>query len=332
MAIIADKYYNLLDYSQQFAENGDLVAVADVLAKANPMIDDAVLIESNSDAGHLHAIQTSIPEGTWRRAYKGVPYEKGTQKQIMDTYGTLAANSLVDKIIAEKGGKINEVRTRQAKTIIEGMGQTMGKSLIYGSLKKNEESFVGLAAHYATAGGAWTANDSSRNVVKAGSGSSNANTSVYLVNWDTDKIFTFFPKGSKAGLQHIDYTPNGKPEEVLDSSGNSFPGYKDYFEWQLGLCVHDWRYGGRVCNIVAATTGAELRSAMDEMIARVDKGTGKQVLYMNKATAFKLQQALDNKGNVYYTPAQPNQPAVLMYSGIPVHVCEFIASNEATLA
>lgn len=332
MAIIADKHYNLLDYSQQFAENGDLVAVADVLVKSNPMIEDAVLIESNSDAGHLHAIQASIPEGTWRRAYEGVPYEKGTQIQVMDTFGLLAANSLVDQEIAEKGGKINEVRTRQAKTIIEGMGQTMGKSLIYGSLKKNEKSFVGLAAHYSVAGGAWTANDSSRNVVKAGSGSSNANSSVYFVTWDSDKIFTFYPKGAKAGLQHIDYTPNGKPEEVIDENGNSFPGYKDYFAWKMGLCVHDWRYGGRVANITSATTGAELRAAMDEMLARVNKGTGKQVLYMNKQVAFKLQQSLDSKGNVFYTPAQPNQPAVLMYSGIPVHVCEFIASNEATLA
>lgn len=332
MAIIAEKHYNLLDYSQQFDEKGDLVATANILVKSNPMIEDAVLIESNSDAGHLHAIQTSIPEGTWRRAYEGVPYEKGTQKQVMDSFGLLSANSLVDQIIAEKGGKINEVRSRQAKTIIEGMGQTMGKALIYGSLKKNEKSFVGLAAHYAVAGGAWTAEDSSRNVVKAGNGSSNANSSVYLVTWDTDKIFTFFPKGAKAGLQHIDFTPNGKPSDVIDGNGNTFPGYKDHFAWQLGLCVHDWRFGGRVCNITSATTGAELRAAIDEMLARVDKGTGKQVLYMNKQVAFKLQQALDSKGNVYYTPAQPNQPAVLMYSGVPVHICEFIASNEATLA
>ena len=331
MAIIADKWYNLLDYSKQFAENGDLVGVADVLTKANPMIEDAVLIESNSDAGHLHAIQTSIPEGTWRRAYKGVPYEKGTQKQIMDTFGTLAANSLVDKIIAEKGGKINEVRTRQAKTIMEGMANTMGKTLINGSLKKNEESFVGLKAHY-NALGTFGSTDASRNVVSAGGSTANQTSSVYFVTWDTDKIFTFFPKGSKAGLQHIDYTPNGHPEEVIDSNGNSFPGYKDYFEWQLGLCVHDWRYAGRACNIVAATTGAELRAAIDEMMARVDHGTGKSFLYMNKQVAFKLQQALDAKGNVFYTPNEPTQKPVLMYNGVPVHVCDFIGFDEAVVS
>lgn len=328
--IVGNEVYTLLDYSKQFTEGGDELAVADVLSKANPMIADATLIESNSDAGHLHAIQTSIPEGTWRRAYKGIPYTKGTQKQVMDTYGTLGANSLVDKLIAEKGGKVNQVRARQAKTIIEGMANTMGYTLINGSNKKEEESFVGLKAHYAVLGD-WDSEDASRNVVSALGDTANKCTSVYMITWDTDKIFTFYPKGTKAGLQHIDYTPDG-PKEVFDGNNKSFPGYKEYFEWKLGLCVHDWRFGGRVCNIDADTTGAQLRAAIDEMMARVDKGTGKQFLYMNKKVAFMLQQALDNKGNVFYTAAQPNQPPVLNYNGVPVHICDFIKFDEAVVA
>lgn len=328
--IVGSEVYTLLDYSKQFTEGGEELAVADVLSKANPMIADATLIESNSDAGHLHAIQTSIPEGTWRRAYKGIDYVKGTTKQVMDTYGTLGANSLVDKLIAEKGGKVLQVRGRQAKTIIEGMANTMGDTLIHGSNKKSEEAFVGLQAYY-NAIGNWDSTDSSRNVVSALGDTANQCASVYMVTWDTDKIFTFFPKGTKAGLQHIDYTPDG-PKEVFDGNGKSFPGYKEYFEWKLGLCVHDWRFAGRVCNIDADTTGTQLRAAIDEMMARVDKGTGKQFLYMNKKVAFMLQQALDNKGNVFYTPGQPNQPPVLNYNGVPVHICDFIKFDEAVVS
>lgn len=328
--IVGSEVYTLLDYSKQFTEGGEELAVADVLSKANPMIADATLIESNSDAGHLHAIQTSIPEGTWRRAYKGIDYVKGTTKQVMDTYGTLGANSLVDKLIAEKGGKVNQVRGRQAKTIIEGMANTMGDQLIYGSNKKAEEGFVGLAAHYSEIG-TWSDTEAKRNVVSAGGSTANSTSSVYLVTWADDKIFTFFPKGTKAGIEHIDYTPDG-PKEVFDGNNKSFPGYKEYFEWKLGLCVHDWRYAGRVCNIVSGTTSANLRAAIDEMMARVDKGPGKQVLYMNKQVAFKLQQALDAKGNVFYTPNEPTQAPVLNYMGVPVHVCDFIKFTEPVVS
>ena len=328
MEIVGEEVYTLLDYSKQF-ENGEELAVAEVLTKANPMLQDGVVIESNSDAGHMHSIRTGFPKGTWRRAYKGVPYAKGTQKTVTDTYGVLAQNIIVDKLIAEKGGKIGAVRMGQFKTTVEGMSQTMGETLIYGSTKKEEESFTGLASRYAEASKNWDNDSSARNVVLAGAGEKDKNTSIYLVTWAADKTFMFFPKGTKAGIQRIDYTPNGKPHSVEDAKGGKFPAYEEYVEWKLGLGIADWRYSGRLANITAATTGVELRAALDELMARVDLGMGNSVLYMNKQTRFKLQQALDNKGNVFYTPAQPNQPAVLNYNGLPVHVCDFIKNDEA---
>ena len=327
MEITGEEVYTLLDYSKQF-ENGEELVVAEVLTKANPMLQDGVVIESNSDAGHVHSIRTGLPKGTGRRAYKGVPYAKGTQRTVTDTYGVLAQNIIVDKLIAEKGGKIGAVRMGQFKSTVEGMSQTMGETLIYGSQKKEEEAFTGLASRYAEASSNWDEESSSRNVVLAGSGSANANTSIYLVTWAPDKTFMFFPKGSKAGIQRIDLTPKG-PHNVSDGKGDRYPAYEEYVEWKLGLGISDWRYSGRLANITASTTGAELRAGLDELMARVDLGMGNSVLYMNKQTRFKLQQALDNKGNVFYTPAQPNQPAVLNYNGLPVHVCDFIKNTEA---
>lgn len=332
MQIVGNEVYTLLDYSKQFTESGEELAVAEVLTKKNPMIEDAVTIESNSDAGHLYAVRTGIPEGTWRRAYKGIQPQKGTTKQVTESYGTLANLSIVDKLIAEKGGKVSQVRAGQAKTIIEGMANTMGKTLIYGSHKKNEEQFTGLASRYNTLPtNGFDQEDSSRNVVSAGGSTANSQTSIYLVTWDTDKVFTFFPKGTKAGLQHVDHTPNG-PHMIDDYNGGRLPVYEEYFEWKLGLCVQDWRFAGRVCNIQSTTTGANLRAALDELMNRVDMGGGKPVLYMNKATRFKLQQAIDGKSNVYFTKDVPVYPQVMNYNGLPVRVCDFISSTEAVIS
>lgn len=329
MEIVGNEVYTLLDHAKQFGPDGEELAVAEVLSKANPMIEDALVIESNSDAGHLTAIRTAIPHGTWRKAYKGVQPVKDGLKQVTESFGTLASDSIVDKLVAEKGGKVAQVRMGQAKSIMTGMAYDMGKTLIEGSQKKEEESFTGLASRYNKVG-TFDSEDSSRNVVSAGGNAANAMSSIYFITWDSDKVFMFYPKGSKAGIEHIDYSAGNKCVSVEDGKGGSFPAYHDHFQWQAGLCVADWRYAGRVCNIADTTTGDDLLKALDELCNRVSTdGGGKAILYMNKKVRFKLQQALNKKGNVYYTPEKPGQPLVLTYNGYPVHVCSFISNAEA---
>ena len=331
MEIVGNEVYTLLDHSKQF-KDGEELAVVELLSKSNPMIEDGVVVESNSDSGHVLAIRTAIPHGTWRRAYKGVQPVKDQLKQVTESFGTLAADSIVDKLVAEKGGKVSSVRMGQAKSIMTGMAYDMGKTVIEGYQKKDEEAFTGLASRYNKLGG-FDAEDSSRNVVSAGGSSNGAMSSVYLINWDTDKCFMFYPKGSKAGIERLDYSAGNKPVPVEDAKGGTFPAYHEHFQWQLGLCVANWKYCGRVCNIADNTTGEALLKALDELCNRVSTdGSGKIVLYMNKKTRFKLQQALNAKGNVFYTAEKPGQPLVMTYNGYPVHVCDFISNTEATVA
>ena len=201
MAIIADKQYSLIDYAKQFDPSGQELAIAEVLSKSNDIIGDALVVESSLDSGHEYAVRTGIPEGTWRRAYQGIEPAKATTKVVVESYGTLSAYSVVDKLVAEKGGNVEGVRTGQSRAIIAGMSNTMAANLIYGNAGKNPERFTGLAARYCELSGA----ESSRNVINAGGQKEGKNSSIYLVVWDTDKIFTFFPKGSKAGIQRLDH-------------------------------------------------------------------------------------------------------------------------------
>ena len=250
MAIIADKNYGLVDYAKQFDPSGQELAIAEVLSKSNEIIGDALVRESSLDSGHEYAVRTGIPEGTWRRAYQGIEPSKATTKVVVETYGTLSAYSVVDKLIAEKGGHVQAVREGQSKAIIAGMSNSMASNLIYGNAGEHPERFTGLAARYSELSDA----ESSRNVIDGGSEKEGQNSSIYLVVWDTDKIFTFFPKGSKAGIQRVDH---GLVNHV-DAEGNEYPAYKEYFEWKLGLAVQDWRYAGRVCNIDVTNPPADL--------------------------------------------------------------------------
>ena len=325
MAIISDKQYNLIDYAKQFDPSGQELAIAEVLSQSNDIISDAVVVESSLDSGHEYAVRTGIPEGTWRRAYQGIEPAKATTKVVVEGYGTLSAYSVVDKLIAEKGGNLQAVRTGQSKAIIAGMSNTMAHNIIYGNAGTTPERFTGLAARYSALSGA----ESSNNVINAGGSTNGQNSSIYLVVWDTDKVFTFFPKGSKAGIQRVDH---GLVNHV-DASGNEYPAYKEYFEWKLGLAVQDWRFAGRICNIDVTSVPSTLIDDMCELEEKIQSlQLGKPVWYMNRTVKAALRKLASSKQNVQYTPDQITSRPIMTFNEIPVHVCDAIADTENVVA
>lgn len=321
MAIIADKHYGLMDYAKQFDESGQELAIAEVLTKSNDIIGDALVLESNLDSGHEYAVRTGIPEGTWRRAYQGIEPAKATTKVVVEGYGTLSAYSVVDKLIAEKGGNLDAVRSGQSRGIIAGMSSSMAKNMIYGNVGTTPERFTGLAARYSEL----TEAENAKNVINAGSVTEGQNSSIYLVVWDTDKVFTFFPRGSKAGIQRVDHSLVNH----TDGEGNEYPAYKEYFEWKLGMAVQDWRYAGRICNIDTKSVNEELIDQMCELEERIESlNMGRPVWYMNRTVKAALRKLTSNKTNVQYTPDQITSRPLMTFNEIPVHICDAIVDTE----
>lgn len=328
MAIIADKNYNLKDYAAQFDPSGQELAIAEVLSQTNAIIGDMLVKESNLDSGYEYAVRTGIPEGTWRRAYQGVQPVKATTKVEVARYGVLSAYSVVDKIVAEKGGNVTAVRSGQAKAIVAGMSNTAAQALIYGG-KDEMEKCIGLAEYYNHTS---KQNAASANNVIVGSASaaSTGNTSIYCVVWSPETIFGFFPKGTKAGISRLDH---GLVNHV-NADGTEMPAYKEYFEWKLGLAVQDWRYAGRVCNIkVSDIANVDLYGAMQDLEEKIQAlNIGRPVFYMNRTVKAALRKQLGSKANVQYTPGQPGQLPIMHVDEIPVHVCDAISDNEAKVA
>lgn len=327
MAIVQDTCYNLNDYAKQFDASGQELAIAEVLTQRNDILQDMPVVESNSDSGHEFAVRTGIPEGTWRAAYEGVQPVKATTKVISKPYGVLTANSEVDALVAEKGGNVRAVRSGQAKAIIGGMSNGMAKNLIYGD-SGNKKAFEGLASYYNRLSGA----DSASQLVNAG-GSGNKNTSIYLVVWSPETVYGFFPKGTRAGLRRIDYSPNG-PIDIKAAKGGSFPGYMEHFEWKMGFAVQDYRYAGRVANIdLSSIKGADLLDAMLELESKIqDFNSGSACWYMNRQAKFKVRQAISEKGNVQFAPWEPCGKDVMIFSERPVRVCDAISNTEETVS
>ena len=335
---------NLHDYAKTFDPKGEKYAVARVLDQTNPIVRDAIVIESNSDSGHEYAVQNGLPNVVWRRAYQGVTPSKGSQTVVKETYGRMSGVAEVDVAIAEKGGKVSEVKAEAQRNQLEKMNQEYASKFFYGSASDDEKAFVGFAARYSKLSGAATA----KNVISNGGSTDNAQSSIYLIGWGKGKIFTFFPKGTQAGIKIYDYSKNG-PIDLQDANGGTYPGYKKQMEWLVGLAVQDWRYGARVCNIQTAsiTTTDHCKALFNNFIKAVGRIQNPDLCHLVAYTSRTVRDLLrtgflasgGSAAPIVYQQDRLNTTGLPVYGyhdlvidGIHVKCCDAIKDTEAVVS
>jgi hypothetical protein len=143
----------------------------------------------------------------------------------------------------------------------------MATTLFYGNSATSPQQFTGFAPRFNTVSTSTAQN--AQNVIDGG-GTGSSNASIWLVGWGAQTCFGLFPKGSKAGLVFED---KGDIRPGFDSNSNEFEAYTSYFKWTAGLCVRDWRYVVRVCNLDTTTSAGGLASTTPpDLFAMLSKG------------------------------------------------------------
>ena len=118
--------------------------------------------------------------------------------------------------------------------------------------------------------------------------------------------------------------------------------YVTQFQWKLGLVLPDYRYVIRICNLDIsdltndAASGADLMDLMlDAYYARptIDLGNmAKTFFYCNKRVAKFLHKQAQNKSNVNLTIDNPAGKPIVSFLDAPIHVCDNIEEDEATVS
>jgi hypothetical protein len=238
-------------------------------------------------------------------------------------------------------GNTAAFRKSEDAGFIEGFNQTLMNTLIYGDVSVNVERFNGLASRYYSLSGEAT----SAQVISAGGGTTN-NTSIWLVGWGPNKVFSIYPKGSKAGLQFED---RGIQDVVTNSTTGAYMrAYISWFQWKAGLVCADYRYVVRIANINSAQlltasdatdTSANIMKLMIRAQMMIPNYSGiKPVFYMNNNVLAMLGIKLLDKGNnMLSTGELKNTPVVrpgntLFFQGIPCRRCDAILNTEGVLS
>ena len=334
----------LVDVARRLDPDGRIARVAEILNQYNEILDDIPWIEGNLPTGHKTTLRAKIPEPTWRLINQGVVPVKSTSNQITESCGMMEAYSEVDYALAQLNGNTPEWRASEDAAIMEGMNQALSTALIYGDTSVNPEKFVGLAPRYYTYSTTSTPTTGPQyNVLAAGTGSS-AVTSIWLVGWGEDTVHGIFPKGSKAGLTMEDL---GKVT-LLDSSSpqGRYEGYRTHFKWDCGLCVRDWRYVVRLCNLDinklltsgdSSDTSENILKYMSMMIDRIPpSGRSRLVFYMNQTVRSMLRVKMMTKANTWlnisdWVNGKQMPRPTLQFQGIPCRRIDAISNAEVAL-
>lgn len=287
----------LVDMARRTDPDGSAAEIAELLSQANEMYDDMAWKEGNTNTGHVFTVRTALPQGTWRYINQGVQTSKSGTAQGRINCGMLEDQITLDRKLMNMQDDPNDFRYQEDNAHLEGLSQQIAGQFIYGNQNTIPAAFTGIAPYYNTVSTATAAN--AVNVFDGGGTGSN-NSSIWAIGWSPRTIYPVFPKNSKAGLT---LEPMDTTQLAYDSSGNPYRAAVTWFSQEAGLCVEDWRWGVRLCNLDVTSAGLggtspfDIFATMVQMMLRFPKmPEGVSGVTMTDA---KSEMGLTVRGGIY---------------------------------
>ncbi len=332
MSTLSTLYPTMKDHLAAMDDAGNIAPVVDILAQQNEILDDMVWGEANSTLGHKTNSQFALPTPTWRKMNQGIAPSFGKVVSVIETCGTLADYFQVDKQVAELNGNTAAFMLLQSSLKLEGINQEFSSSLFYANESTNPEEFTGFAPRYADQ----SLENGCNIITDAATPDNNDNTSVWLIGWALGKVQGIFPKGSKMGLTRDYKGILTVPVTNPDGTTGLMEAHVEYFQWQCGLSVADWRYVVRInfdledC-VASGTTGPVLARLMAKAMRRIPNlNACRPAFYANRDTLEMFDQQAMEKANMGFTTIEDAQGKMLTrFRGIPIRRCDSILSTEA---
>lgn len=328
MGILTSTMPTLIDKFSREDKDKKIMKIVEIMARQNDILQDAEYMECNDGSKHKTTMRSGIPEPTFRMYNQGVQPSKSTTIPVLDTTGMMTDYGLVDKELADLSGNADAFRASENLGKLQGFNNKAARYMFYGNTQTEPQAFLGLSPRYNSLSA-----ESGRNIVDAG-GTGSTNTSIWIVTWGELTTHLLYPKGSVAGFQH-----QFKGEEtVKDDVGGEFQAYRDYFKWDIGMSVRDWRANVRVANIDVtqltkdASAGADLIDRLITAYYLVDnpmQGEGRTVIYANRTIQTFLHKQAMNAKNVNLTLGEYAGRKIPELLGIPIKRCDELLNTES---
>ncbi len=304
----------------------DLLEIAEVMVEKNEMLLDIPWFQCNQILSEKIGRRTSLPTGTWRKAYGGVASKVSTTQVVIEPVALLEARSEIDEDIVDNAPDPMGFRRSEDIAFAEGLAQQLADAYLESESANDPEKFDGLKIRL---------NDLDQtNVIDGGN---SGGSSIYGVDWGRRKTYGIYPAAAAnrgtLGLQMID---KDKEKVFEDPSTEllAFYAYVTQFKWWTGLAIKDELSTVRYCNINATIGGSNSfnENKLIELMNRCHLNPATTRLYANAELKTQMQIKLKDKGNVNFTLEKGlSGVEVLNFNGAPVRHLDAIKINESTV-
>lgn len=315
----------LLNWVNRLKPDGSVETnLANTLTKKMPMLNDIPWVEGNLATGHRIVGVTTLATPTFRKVNQGLDPAKNTTAPYDETCCLMELHSKIDVELANLNGGGPAYRMSEDSAIIEGFNQQFSSSLFYEDVTLKPERFHGLSPRYPATSGYTT----SGYVTKGTNSGSNCH-SVWLVNWDPQRVACIFPKGTVAGLQQEDL---GKIL-ALDANNKQFLAWMTRFTWKAGVMVKDYRYVARhqwdPDDANYASTAKNLYLAMLDMQSTVFEMLPTATYYMSRKSFKLLQDQLASNSLNYLDYISRGGERIRSFGGVPIRFTDSLIDESA---
>lgn len=314
--------------SRHGGRDNKVLPIVEMLTKMSPLLQDMSWQEGNLATGHVFPVRVGLPGVHWRRINQGVRPTKSTVTQVTETCGMLEAVSEIDEKLVQLANDPAQFRLTESMAFMEAMTQEFEAALWYGNGQLKPETMTGFAPRFSLLTG-----PVKNQIIDAG-GTGNNNASIWLIVWNALTAFGIYPKGMPQGLKHH----ASSIIDLTDADGGTFRGYRDRFQWNVGLCLRDPRYIVRIANIdvdrlptygTSSDQSADLMSLMNIATNRIHNiGMGRAVFYMNRTVREAWENQMLKNYHIQHTKETATGKWEEAYKMIPIRICDSLLNTE----
>ncbi len=326
--------YTLVDLVKMLnPQDGQLLFVAQTLARKNPIVKEVPILEANQALTHIGSRQAALPTIGKRALNEGVVLAAHKTVSVTAPMSLFETASQIDEeILRLAGPNATGFRQRKDATFIDAMSQAVADEIFYGNLGDDPLGFDGFATmfdvstDYPNGDSTWYYN------VQLNGGSGSDGSSFYVVEWGPEKVHLIYPKNTMGG---IDITDRGAQWVAGSAATKKFWAQVTQFAWRCGLFVADERCVQRIANI--ELSGTDYIFDEDKLITALnrlpDSGENPQTrIYCNRTIKTQMEIRVKDKNNMFITNfADAFGVPMLRFRGVPVQVCDAIGT-ESTIS
>lgn len=321
--------------------NENLIPVVDEVSRAVTMWNDAPWKESTDMLREIGGREGEAPRGTWVAVDEGAKPNKGSQTKYAEELGMIEGWSEAMKKTMDLSPHSDELRWREDKRHLKGIGFDLEEALLYGNRVQNPRKFNGFMPRFnklTDIDGYGLVSEEEEDFITIGAGGTNASgmSSILMVYWDTDDgAHLLYPSHKpNNGMEFTPYPykaikqPDGTIIEVAYSK----------YACIAGLSIANRKSVVRIANIDNDPSTADfdkLEAAIYDAFAAlpVEFQSGVK-LYANNRTIANMRKAY--AGRVvpakYVDSVPKNAIGDVMFDSFVIRRCDSMLNTESQIA